>query len=69
LLGAYLSLLQIFVFSGWGWMVFDLSYSKGSLAGPTFYAGSFVLISIFLMALIGGLEWEVFQVGTLSIII
>ncbi|CAD8206175.1 unnamed protein product [Paramecium octaurelia] len=60
--GSYLLMLQIFTAASWGQIVFELSYETNSLAVPMIFVGSFVFLSIFLLALIGGLVWEVFTV-------
>ncbi|CAD8206226.1 unnamed protein product [Paramecium pentaurelia] len=60
--GSYLMMLQIFTAASWGQIVFQLSYETKTLVVPMIFVGSFVFLSIFLLALIGGLVWEVFTV-------
>jgi two pore calcium channel protein 1/two pore calcium channel protein 3 len=65
--GAYLLLISTFIAAEWSAIVFDLSYRMGSMAIPVAFMGSFVFLSIFLQALLGGLVWEVFNVVSLTL--
>jgi two pore calcium channel protein 1/two pore calcium channel protein 3 len=47
----------------WAQSVFDTAYRTNNLLMVSMYFGSFVFLSIFLLALIGGLVWEVFTIG------
>ncbi|CAK69287.1 unnamed protein product (macronuclear) [Paramecium tetraurelia] len=60
--GSYLMMLQVFTASSWGQLVFELAFDTKNLVTPMIFVGSFVFLSIFLLALIGGLVWEVFTV-------
>ncbi|CAD8124310.1 unnamed protein product [Paramecium sonneborni] len=60
--GSYLIMLQIFTAASWSQIVFELSYDTKNLIVPMIFVGSFVFLSIFLLALVGGLIWEVFTV-------
>ena len=46
-------------------MVFELTYDTDDMLSAMIFVGSFEFLSIFLLALIGGLVWEVFSVVSL----
>lgn len=52
----------------WNQVVFQLTYDTGNMGIAMAFVGSFVFLSIFLLALIGGLVWEVFTVVSLSLV-
>lgn len=56
-----LLLLQIFT-GDLNTIVFDITYKIDNLLLPSLFFGSFIFISIFLLALLGGLIWEVFTI-------
>ncbi|EAR87869.2 cation channel family transporter (macronuclear) [Tetrahymena thermophila SB210] len=60
--GASLILLQVCVGAGWGDIVFDFGKKFQDLATSALYFNSFHFLSVFVLSLIGGLVWEVFDV-------
>jgi len=60
--GAVLILLQVCVGSGWGYLQFDYSKKYDIMLLSSFYFNSFHFLSVFVLSLIGGLVWEVFDV-------
>ncbi|CAD8182723.1 unnamed protein product [Paramecium octaurelia] len=65
--GAYLMMLQFFIAAEWNQVVFELTYDTGNMFSAMVFIGSFEFLSIFLLALISGLVWEVFTIVSLSI--
>ncbi|CAD8119924.1 unnamed protein product [Paramecium sonneborni] len=65
--GAYLMMLQFFIAAEWNQVVFELTYDTENMFSAMIFIGSFEFLSIFLLALISGLVWEVFTIVSLSI--
>jgi two pore calcium channel protein 1/two pore calcium channel protein 3 len=53
--------------AGWSTIVFDYAYRDKDLTTISIFMGSFVFLSIFLLALTGGLIWEVFIIVDKSV--
>ncbi|KAL4499686.1 hypothetical protein ABPG72_017226 [Tetrahymena utriculariae] len=60
--GASLILLQVCIGAGWGSVVFDFGKKFQDLMTSALYFNSFHFLSVFVLSLIGGLVWEVFDV-------
>jgi hypothetical protein len=60
--GAIMILLQVSVGSGWGYLQFDYGLKFDAFSLSVFYFNSFHFISVFMLSLIGGMVWEVFDV-------
>lgn len=52
----------MFIAAEWNQVVFELTYDTDDMLSAMIFVGSFEFLSIFLLALIGGLVWEVFSV-------
>ncbi|CAD8079364.1 unnamed protein product [Paramecium sonneborni] len=65
--GSYLMMLQMFIAAEWNQIVFELTYDTDDMLSAMLFVGSFEFFSIFLLALIGGLVWEVFVVVSQSL--
>jgi len=52
----------MFIAAEWNQIVFELTYDTDDMVSAMLFVGSFEFFSIFLLALIGGLVWEVFTV-------
>ncbi|CAD8055958.1 unnamed protein product [Paramecium primaurelia] len=65
--GSYLMMLQMFIAAEWNQIVFELTYDTDDMVSAMLFVGSFEFFSIFLLALIGGLVWEVFTVVSQSL--
>ncbi|CAD8063596.1 unnamed protein product [Paramecium primaurelia] len=65
--GSYLMMLQMFIAAEWNQIVFELTYDTDDMLSAMLFVGSFEFFSIFLLALIGGLVWEVFTVVSQSL--
>ncbi|CAD8066114.1 unnamed protein product [Paramecium primaurelia] len=65
--GSYLMMLQMFIAAEWNQVVFELTYDTDDMLSAMLFVGSFEFLSIFLLALIGGLVWEVFSVVSMQL--
>ncbi|CAD8077769.1 unnamed protein product [Paramecium sonneborni] len=65
--GSYLMMLQMFIAAEWNQVVFELTYDTEDMLSAMLFVGSFEFLSIFLLALIGGLVWEVFSVVSMQL--
>ncbi|CAD8091578.1 unnamed protein product [Paramecium sonneborni] len=65
--GSYLMMLQMFIAAEWNQIVFELTYDTDDMLSAMLFVGSFEFFSIFLLALIGGLVWEVFVIVSQSL--
>ncbi|EGR34843.1 hypothetical protein IMG5_000710 [Ichthyophthirius multifiliis] len=61
-LGANLILLQICIAATWSNVVFDYAYKFDNMIQSIIFFNSFYFIAIFILSLIGGIIWEVFNV-------
>ncbi|KAL4476164.1 hypothetical protein ABPG74_009897 [Tetrahymena malaccensis] len=60
--GACMILIQVCVGAGWGNIVFDFGKKFQDLTTSALYFNTFHFLSVFVLSLIGGLVWEVFDV-------